>query len=341
MPSAPDLKSDDYYRVLGVDRGAAENEIAKAYKKLALKYHPDKNPDNREVAEENFKLITAAYEVLHDADKRRTYDQFGKQGVQGGAGGGGGMNFEQADDIFKHFFGGGDPFSMFFGEDGGKGMGKGGGKQIFFGAPGMGGGMGGFPGMDGGMGGFPGMPGMMGKGGHGGPAKPPPPPAHAMPRGTRVVVRNLTKAADHNGKKGKITEWQQAKSRYEVELDDNTTLSLRPSNLTQQCNVRLTGIESQPELNGLTGDIVNYDDNNGRYGVQLKAKMSNGRDFVGLQPANVILASGIRVQIQGLSNEQFNGLMAQVMEVDATAMRYTVLCQNGKQIKIKFDNVLC
>eukprot|EP00446_Apocalathium_sp_SHHI-4_P075371 CAMPEP_0177570272 /NCGR_PEP_ID=MMETSP0369-20130122/76753_1 /TAXON_ID=447022 ORGANISM="Scrippsiella hangoei-like, Strain SHHI-4" /NCGR_SAMPLE_ID=MMETSP0369 /ASSEMBLY_ACC=CAM_ASM_000364 /LENGTH=80 /DNA_ID=CAMNT_0019058001 /DNA_START=20 /DNA_END=259 /DNA_ORIENTATION=+ len=78
MASGPDLKSDDYYKVLGVPRTATDNEIAKAYKKMALRHHPDKNPNDREQAAENFKVITEAYEVLHDADKRRNYDQFGK-----------------------------------------------------------------------------------------------------------------------------------------------------------------------------------------------------------------------------------------------------------------------
>merc|ERR1719504_508032 len=106
MPAPADINSDDFYKVLGVDRGASDQEIAKAYKKLALKHHPDKNPDNKENAEENFKKVTEAYETLSSADKRKTYDQFGKAGLQGGGGGGpgGGVSFQQADDIFKAFF---------------------------------------------------------------------------------------------------------------------------------------------------------------------------------------------------------------------------------------------
>jgi len=96
MPAAPDIKSEDYYKVLGVERSASDSEIAKAYKKLALKYHPDKNPDNKEQAEEQFKVITEAYEVLHDAEKRKAYDQFGKGGLQGGGGmPGGGVLFSK------------------------------------------------------------------------------------------------------------------------------------------------------------------------------------------------------------------------------------------------------
>lgn len=356
MPSAPDIKSEDYYKVLGVDRGAADNEIAKAYKKLALKYHPDKNPDNKVQAEENFKVITEAYEVLHDPQKRQSYDQFGKQGLQGGGSGspGGGVSFQHADEIFKAFFGGNDPFSMFFGDDGGAGpSGKGGmrmggmpgGSRVMFSSGGMpgGSGMGGMPaGMFdmasmGGMGGMMGGKGM-GKG-HQQHAAPPPP--HAMPSGTRVVVRDLAKAQEHNGKTGRIAGWDAANSRYEVELENEATLSLRPANLTQQCDVKIVGIESQPEMNGQTGSIFNYQEAQGRYMVRLKQKMSNGRDVIGLQLANVILPNGTRVVTQGLTKEEFNGQMAQIVHIDQEALRYTVQCQNGKQIKIKFDNVLC
>jgi len=354
MPAAPDIKSDDYYKVLGVERSASDNEIAKAYKKLALKYHPDKNPDNKEAAEENFKVITEAYEVLHDPEKRKTYDQFGKQGVQGGGGGpGGGVSFQQADEIFKAFFGGNDPFSMFFGggdDDGpfgggmpfGKGKGgmPGGTRVVFSGLPGGSGMPGGFFDMGGGgMGGFPG--GMRGGKGQGRRSAPPAPPAHAMPIGTQVVVRDLAKAQEHNGKTGKITGWDQGKSRYEVELEGETTLSLRPQNLTQLSRIKVVGIESQPELNGQSGQIFNYNEQQGRYMVRLGQKMANGRDVVGLQPSNVILENRTAVVIQGLSKDEFNGLMAQIVETDLSANRYTVQCQNGKSIKIKFDNVLC
>jgi len=166
-----------------------------------------------------------------------------------------------------------------------------------------------------------------------------PAPPHAMSNGTAVVVRDLAKAQEHNDKIGKITGWDQTKGRYEVEVEGETTLSLRPSNLTQQVSVTLTGIESQPDLNGQAANIFNFQ--GGRYMVRLKTRLANGRDVVGLQPGNVILPSGTRVVVQGLSNEQFNGLMGQITEVDREALKYTVNCQNGKHIKIKLENVLC
>ena len=98
----------DYYDVLGVDKSADATAIKKAYRKLAMKYHPDKNPGDKE-AEEKFKEINEAYEVLSDETKRRNYDQFGHEGVNGqgfgGAGGFGGQGFGGFDDIFGDIFG--------------------------------------------------------------------------------------------------------------------------------------------------------------------------------------------------------------------------------------------
>ena len=104
----------DYYEVLGVQKSATPEEIKKAYRKMAMKYHPDRNPDNKE-AEEKFKEVGEAYEVLSDEGKRQRYDQFGFAGVDpnygagaGGAGYGGGFSgFGDFGDIFSDLFGGG------------------------------------------------------------------------------------------------------------------------------------------------------------------------------------------------------------------------------------------
>lgn len=92
----------DYYETLGVGRQASASDIKKAYRKLALKHHPDKNPDDSS-AEEKFKEAAEAYEVLQDDQKRAKYDRFGHEGLKGGPGGGGGFGGMDMDDIFSQF----------------------------------------------------------------------------------------------------------------------------------------------------------------------------------------------------------------------------------------------
>ncbi|MCR5606968.1 MAG: molecular chaperone DnaJ [Treponema sp.] len=114
----------DYYEVLGVDKSANKDEIKKAYRKLAVKYHPDRNPGNKE-AEDKFKEATEAYEVLSDEKKRPLYDQYGFAGVDGMGADGGGAQYSHAyqdfSDLFGNFAGGGfdDLFSNLFGGRGG------------------------------------------------------------------------------------------------------------------------------------------------------------------------------------------------------------------------------
>lgn len=105
----------DYYEVLGISRSATKDEIKKAYRKLAMQYHPDRNPGNKE-AEDNFKEAAEAYEILSHDDKRNNYDRFGHEGVRGSTFGTEG--FSSVNDIFSHFsdiFGGSSIFDDFFG----------------------------------------------------------------------------------------------------------------------------------------------------------------------------------------------------------------------------------
>ncbi|XP_053893730.1 dnaJ homolog subfamily B member 4 [Malaclemys terrapin pileata] len=110
----------DYYSILGIEKGASEEDIKKAYRKQALKWHPDKNKSPH--AEEKFKEVAEAYEVLSDPKKRDIYDQFGEEGLKGGAGGpdgqGGTFRYSFHGDphaTFAAFFGGTNPFEIFFG----------------------------------------------------------------------------------------------------------------------------------------------------------------------------------------------------------------------------------
>src|SRR3954466_12854862 len=112
------MSKRDYYEILGVTKTASADEIKKAYRKVAMQYHPDRNPGDKG-AEEKFKEAAEAYEILSDADKRAQYDRYGHAGVAGngrGHGGSGNMNMDDifsqfgdifGDDIFGNFFGGG------------------------------------------------------------------------------------------------------------------------------------------------------------------------------------------------------------------------------------------
>ncbi|XP_061363632.1 uncharacterized protein LOC133307190 [Gastrolobium bilobum] len=141
----------DYYKILQVDRNAKDDDLKKAYRKLAMKYHPDKNPNNKKDAESKFKEISEAYEVLSDPQKRAVYDKYGEEGLKGqvpppdatfgGANGGSRTTFystgdiptsfrfnpRNADDIFAEFFGSSSPFGGMGRSSGGGGGGGGGG----------------------------------------------------------------------------------------------------------------------------------------------------------------------------------------------------------------------
>ena len=131
----PNFDSKDFYDILGLPREAAEDEIRRAYKRLALKYHPDKqgqkNEEEKKDSENKFKMVAEAYEVLSDKKKRELYDQYGRDGIGMGTSGAstggsyfrgagfGHSNFDMhhAEDIFRNFFGGRDPFADFFEDD--------------------------------------------------------------------------------------------------------------------------------------------------------------------------------------------------------------------------------
>ncbi|CAF2612730.1 unnamed protein product [Rotaria sp. Silwood2] len=123
----------DYYKILGISKGASDDDIKKAYRKLALKYHPDKNKEPG--AEEKFKEVAEAYEVLSDPKKKEIFDKYGEEGLKvgggsgGGGGGAGGQQFFYSNvdphQTFRMFFGGADPFAMFFGGDDDDGAGGG------------------------------------------------------------------------------------------------------------------------------------------------------------------------------------------------------------------------
>ena len=116
----------DFYEILGITKNASEDEIKKAYRTLAIKYHPDKNPDDK-ASEEKFKEAAEAYEILSNPEKRQRYNQYGHAGVGGASGGGHGHGGMNMDDIFSQF---GDIFGGGFGFGGGNGGSRGGARRV-------------------------------------------------------------------------------------------------------------------------------------------------------------------------------------------------------------------
>lgn len=375
MPQ-PNLNSSDYYSILGCTKSSTPAELKKAYRKLAVKWHPDKNPDN-ETATQNFQKISEAYNILSDEKKRKLYDQYGKQGVDaadhmpdgagggggmggfpagmhfggmpgGGAGGGGGgmhMSPEQAQAMFAEMFGGSDPFGgMMFGNMGGSG--------------GMGG-MGGMPGMTFSVGGMPGAGGMRGSmggmdpfasmfsGGMGGMPgmnmnnmrqSPPQPKSYdTIPNGTVVSLKNLISQPERNGDQGKILQYNPSKQRYIIFFEDSDeTIAVKASNLLQHVHVKIHDIASQPELNGKTGTILTWLDSKERYNIHVSAL----KKVVSLKPGNVVLEKGTVGQITGLSSKpELNGKFGTIVDWIRDSNKYDVQVSPSQVIRIKVENM--
>jgi len=321
-----------HYEVLGLNSSSSSTEVKKAYRKLAVRYHPDKNPGDK-AAEEKFKEVSEAYEVLSDDAKRQQYDQFGSGGSGGfpggmGGMGGGGFQFHSSGggqdprEVFKMFFGeqGEDPFSVLFGNSAGGGGG------------GMFGGMGGDPFFSqfGGGGGDP-FASMMGGSFGRRQQQPPANKPGLLKNGTAVFVHSLNGARQHNGKIGKISGYDEQKDRYNVDLGGNY-VALKVDNIQQLIkNVEIVGIESRPEYNGKRGSIVSYKD--GRMVVQI-----NGGAAMALMSSKLIVPDKTRVVLHGLSQEKFNGSKATVLNYDRAADRYLVETSTNQRIKVKRAN---
>ena len=365
-----DLGSNDYYEVLGVANTATEGELKKAYRKLAMKWHPDKNKDSAQ-AEENFKKISEAYDCLSDKEKRTSYDRFGKQGAAhpgaGGGGGSGSHGFSSSNidphDLFAQMFGGGGGFNMGGGVFNMGGSGGHGGH----GGHGRHSGQGGdpfanlFSGMMGDMGG-------MGGGGFGnqfGNQKPTPKPKAQTPfnrlaPGTSVVLTGL-KTGKINSKHGVITGFDATVTppRYIVQVAGAGSVRIKPGNVVQTlASVTLANITKSPGMNGQRGRIINVTrggfkrggggsnmdtgpetgHQEDRYHVQLES----GRT-IAVCAKNIVAPTTTAVQVQGLRSAQaarHNGKHGVIRNWDGD--RYTVdLDAHGKQqLRLRPANVV-
>mmetsp|Transcript_113576 Transcript_113576/g.316004 ORF Transcript_113576/g.316004 Transcript_113576/m.316004 type:complete len:354 (+) Transcript_113576:103-1164(+) len=352
---APAAADDDYYRLLGVGRGASDGEIVKAYKRLALKHHPDKNPDDPETAEQMFKRISEAYSVLCDAEKRRKYDLLGSDPPRASRRSG---NFtrqsstgstEQAEDFFSAFAGvpRGVPYT-----------GRGIPSAKDFGSPlrGKEDPLAFFASAHRGRGSVDDLRSGMFRRSYGGTSgdcatrfaasqpswfRPPTAfaasPDWAIPLGRSVTIRGLARAPEHNGKVGTVMKFDEGRCRYDVEVIGVGKLSLKPQSLTQRCRIEVVDMDSKPGMNGRTGDVLAFDFETGLYTVMMQYPPS----VLVLPRGNCRLSEGVRVLTLGLSVDRYNGQMAKIVDVDAFARRYRLHLKDGQEVKVKFDKVVC
>jgi len=322
--STANIQSDDYYKVIGIPKSATEKEITKAYRKLAMKWHPDRHPTPaaKKKAEANFKRIGEAYQTLSDPKQRETYDRFGKAGLKGGmppgggaggagfrrAGGGGGAQFSYADaeDIFKNLFGGGGGGFTNFG--GGNtfvftsGGGGGGGGNPFGGQRSS---MGGFGGGSS-AGGFGGMGSQFGGAGGGGF------PGGFTSRGTtRPRPRDMNQGMGRPSKRPRV----------------ETPLKMKSE-------VTVHGLVKSPDLNGKPGVIVDYDPTTQRYVV--KVGNASGMQTVKVKAVNLV--QRVRGEVQNLNTAKYNGTGASVVGKRADG-RYICSLDGGKLLALQPEKV--
>jgi len=344
MPKTPNLQSDDYYEILGCERNADEAQLKKAYRKLAVKWHPDKNPDNDE-ATTKFQKISEAYATLSDKQKRQIYDQYGAEaanqmgeggmpgggfGFPGGGGGGGGvhhMSPDEAQAFFSTMFGESDPFGGMFGGSMGGGMGgpgmsfrssmgRGGPANFSSSFGSAGGGMDPISMMLGGMGGMgPGMSmGSMGPGMSMGSMGP------GMSMGG--MGPGMSMGGMGPGMRSSMGSSAPPAKRFDA-IPNGTVVSLK-------------GLVNASDRNGDRGVVKQYIPSTGRYVVELEDSDST----MSVKPSNLL--QHVHVRIHNVeSKPEFNGKTGTIITWCPSKERYNVyIIALKKVVSLKPNNVV-
>ena len=366
----PNLKSENYYEILGCPRNADDAALKKAYRKLAVKWHPDKNVDNEE-ATGNFQKISEAYATLSDSKKRQLYDRYGKEGADaaehmpegstdipiGGHRSRGPqvhhMTPEEAQAFFNQAFGGSDPFGSVFGNFG-KASSM---RSDGFGHPNIslfstsgtspfqservGSSVNNTQGIfdtmnDSSKMQHPFMS-VPSRGQHQQQWA-----RHeydVIPNGTVVSLKGLINASERNGDRGIIQTFDREKERYVVLLEDSDqTMSVRPSNLLQHLHVHIQGLGNRPELNGSVGTVIAWNESKARYAIY---SMSQKKVFE-LKPQNVVFDKGTVGQIVGVkSRTELNGKFGTIKSYHPNIQKYDLHLTHDKIIRVKVENLLC
>lgn len=303
------MNNDNYYQILGISKNADDNEIRRAYKREALKYHPDKNPENKEEAEKNFKKVNEAYSILSDKNKKKQYDTFGKSGLNSGKGG---FTFSHSDaqNIFSTFFGGNDPFDLMnngtiFDEmksfnNFGNNFKTHTTRRVFN-----------INSMEDNSNSF----------------------NNYISQGKKIVIKKLKNNCEKNGKNGTIRKFSISKNRYYVILENNgEILSLKFDNIQQIVNIKITNLKDSKELNGQMGKIIGYDEFSDRFRVFINNKIIN------IKNENIIIENDTCVKVCNIKNNTYyNGLFGKI--IDYKDNRYLVKLNNEKILKLKCDNI--
>ena len=330
---ATNIASDDFYKILGVEKTATEKQIKKAYRKLAMKYHPDKN--KAADAADKFKKIASAYECLSDPQKRKQYDLCSSMpgGMSGGMGGGmpqgmpfnmnmaggmpGGVRFVNMSGDSAGMGGMGGMESMLASIFGGmSGMKRQQGRSPF---------MGGSPFGDMGMGGSPfgGTPfGAEGAEHWSSPFGDSSPKRQGMELqpGTAVIVGGLKSTYKYNGQQARVLRFLPEQERYTVQLQDGGNISVKRRNLQQVVEeVQINGLKSRRDLNGTRGRVVAFNHAEQRYVVQTNTEQA------ALKRENVILPPGTRVMVEGLQKApRWNEKEGKLSHYEQESGRYVV-----------------
>jgi len=305
--------SNNYYRILGVAKNVSQEELKKVYRKLALKWHPDKNVDNTDLAEKNFKNISEAYEVLSDPKKRRIYDQVGKDGLRNN-GGVPTYNFGNAQELFRNFFNNSDIFENVINKKHKSKFVSNIEKEIGVDIDNL----------------------LFGKMRKKRREKNVYLIKTSLENKTEVIIDGLVNKGYLNGKTAKIESYNNNKNRYTLNIIDDTideTVSIRESNIIPKIyNIKLQNMIKNPELNDKIGDIVGWD----AYKLRIQIKLDNSTTYVKMN--NIIFPIGTLVYIKNLeNNDYYNNKLAKI--VSYSDSKYVVNLYNNMNVRIHSDNI--
>ena len=309
-----DINSNDYYKILGVSKDGTEKDFKKAYRKLAMKWHPDKNPENHK-AEENFKKINHAYEVLSDPKKKEMYDLYGKDGLNGSSQPTNynttnfsnmrshnskftKFEFSNPNDIFAQFFGGANPFES-----------------------------GGFHFSTNNMSKHPGMSSYVSSRQYKSPTR----FRNKINQNTKVMLTGLVNKG-YNGRKGVVRDID-SKNRYIIEFDDGNHLSINSKNIIPLIEKVILNNLTKEYLNGKTGDIIGWDEKSGRYLIKLFVG-----ETVSIKPNNILFPERTPIYIKNLiKSSHYNDSSGVILGYDGD--RYQIKTEHNSIIKIKPENI--